>query len=575
MPLTRQLPQAEYNRWLQSPLVPGAARRELSSLDPAGVAERFGAPLRFGTAGLRAPVGAGPSWFNEYTVAWATRALGRRILARGADFAAAGVCVGYDCRRQSGLFARTAAAALRELSIPVYLFSAPRPTPELAFAVRALGAAAGICITASHNPPQYNGYKVYWQGGTQIDDALAAEIGAEMDASDPLAPLPFFVLNEVSPLGKEMDERFIASALRCVQGRGDIERCPALPIVYTPFHGVGGAVAFRALRLAGLQAVHCVPEQLEPDGDFPTTPSPNPEDPGGFGPALDLAGRVNAALILANDPDADRVAVWARDGAGKMRPLTGNQIGVLLADYLLEHTQENGAIVKTLVSTDLARRVAESRGCACFDTFTGFKFLAAEAQRLQKKGLRPVLAFEEAIGYMLNPDVLDKDGISAALVIASMACRWQAQGQTLHDRLAELSALFGFYAEKTVSVTLPGPEGQAAIKACMDSLRAQTPTVLSGRRVMRADDFLRGLSLSGGQTSALPLRGSDVLRFELENGCRLLVRPSGTEPKIKLYVLARGDAQDAALSAAEACAQDALQTLRLENYTGKRSMKIL
>lgn len=573
--MTHQPPQAEYNRWLQSPLVSGEARRELSSLDPAGVADRFGAPLRFGTAGLRAPVGSGAAWLNEHTVAWATRALGRRILARGADFAAAGVCVGYDCRHHSAPFAYTAAAALRELSIPVYLFSAPRPTPELAFAVRALGAAAGVCVTASHNPPQYNGYKVYWQGGTQIDDALAAEIGAEMDASDPLAPLPAFDPSGVSPLGDEMDERFIASALRCMQGRGDIARCPALPIVYTPFHGVGGAVAPRALRLAGLQAVHCVPEQLEPDGDFPTTPSPNPEDPGGFGPALNLAGRVGAALILANDPDADRVAVWARDGAGVLRPLSGNQVGVLLTDYLLECGQENCAIVKTLVSTDLARCVAESRGCACFDTFTGFKFLAAEAQRLQNEGLRPVLAFEEAIGYMLNPDVRDKDGVSAALVIASMACRLQAQGQTLHGRLAELSARFGFYAEKTVSVTLPGPEGQAAIRACMASLRARPPASLSGRRVVRVDDFLSGLSLSGEKTSALPLRGSDVLRFELEDGCRLLVRPSGTEPKIKLYILARGDAQDAALSMAEACAQDALQTLRLENYTGKRSMKIL
>lgn len=567
--------QAEYSRWLHSPLLSAEERRELAALTDSGIAERFGAPLCFGTSGLRAPVGPGPSWLNDHTVAWATGALGACLLARGPDFARAGVCVGYDCRHQSRRFAQLTADTLRCLDIPVFLFDAPRPTPELAFAVRALKAAAGVCITASHNPPQYNGYKVYWQGGAQIGDELAAAISAEMEKTDPLSPLPPPCTGGVTPLGADMDERFIGSALDCVRRRTDIASCRHLPLVYTPFHGVGGAIVPEVLRRAGLTNIHCVPEQLRPDGRFPTTPSPNPEDPGGFGPALALAERTGAALILANDPDADRVAVWARDGAGEMRPLTGNQVGVLLTDYLLSGDSPDEVIVKTLVTTDMARRVAQSRGCACFDTFTGFKFLSAEACRLRRAGKRPVLAFEEAIGYMLNPAVSDKDGVSAALVIASMACRWRLRGLTLHDRLAELGALVGFYAEKTVSVTLPGPEGQAAIRACMDALRLHPPDAVSGRAVLRLDDFRTGLSLAAGQQTPLSLHGSDVLRLHLENGCRLVVRPSGTEPKIKLYILARGSTQAEALSAADACARSALHTLRLANYSGKRSIKIL
>lgn len=567
--------QARYQSWLHNPLLNDDERFQLSQLDAASIADCFGPPPAFGTAGLRTPGGLGTSRLNRHTAAWTARALGARLAARGPDFAARGVCIGYDARHGSAELAHAAADALCGMGIPVYLFSKPRPTPELSFAVRALDAAAGICMTASHNPPQYIGLKVYWQGGAQIDDALAGEIAGEMTRSDVLAPTPP-PLCGITPLGHDMDERFIASALRCIQGRSDIAACPDLSIVYTPFHGVGGAVVPEALKRAGLTSVHCVSEQLEPDGDFPTTPDPNPENPDGFGPALTLAEKVRADLILANDPDADRIAVWARDDSGAMRPLTGNQVGVLLTDFLLQKASPQDVILKTLVSTDMARLAAERRGCRCIDTFTGFKHLAAEAERLRQSGLRPVLAFEEAIGYMLNPDIHDKDGVSAALVIASMACGLRARGLTLHDRLDELGRELGFHAERTASVTLPGAVGQDAIRGSLDSLRRSPPAVISGRAVLRTDDFLCCISRAADGTQ-LPLSpcGADVLRFVLSDGCTVVIRPSGTEPKIKLYALARGQTQQQALDSAQVCAQDALHTLRLEHYTGTRSVKIL
>lgn len=566
--------QAGYERWLHSPLMDDDERRQLSRLDGAGLSASFGPQPAFGTAGLRTLAGPGPSRLNRHTAAWAARALGARLWARGPGTASRGVCIGYDARHGSAQLARAAAGALRGMGIPVFLFSEPRPTPELSFAVRLLGASAGICLTASHNPPEYLGFKVYRSGGAQIGDALAGEIAGEMARSDVLAPTPS-PSAALTPLGRETDERFIESALRCINPR-DIAAFPHLSVAYTPFHGVGGSVVPEALRRAGLTSVHCVPEQLAPDGDFPTTPDPNPENPDGFGPALTLAEKVRADLILANDPDADRIAVWARDAGGAMRPLTGNQVGVLLTDFLLQKASPQDVILKTLVSTDMARLAAERRGCRCIDTFTGFKHLAAEAERLRQSGLRPVLAFEEAIGYMLNPDVHDKDGVSAALVIASMACGLRARGLTLHDRLDELGRELGFHAERTASVTLPGAVGQNAIRDSMDSLRRSPPAVISGRTVLRTDDFLCCISRAADGTQLpLSLCGADVLRFVLSDGCTVVIRPSGTEPKIKLYALARGQTQQQALDSAQVCAQDALHTLRLEHYTGTRSVKIL
>lgn len=566
--------QAGYERWLHSPLMDDDERRQLSRLDGAGLSASFGPQPAFGTAGLRTLAGPGPSRLNRHTAAWAARALGTRLLARGPGTASRGVCIGYDARHGSAQLARAAAGALRGMGIPVFLFSEPRPTPELSFAVRLLGASAGICLTASHNPPEYLGFKVYRSGGAQIDDALAGEIAGEMARSDVLAPTPP-PSAALTPLGRETDERFIESALRCVNPR-DIAAFPHLSVVYTPFHGVGGSVVPEALRRAGLTSAHCVPEQLAPDGDFPTTPDPNPENPDGFGPALSLSEAVRADLILANDPDADRLAVWARDAGSVMRPLSGNQVGVLLADFLLRDAPAGSAVVKTLVTTDMARLAAERRGGQCVDTFTGFKHLAAEAERLEQSGRRAVLAFEEAIGYMINPDVRDKDGVSAALAVASMACALRARGLTLHDRLDELGRELGFYAEKTASVTLPGPEGQAAIRSCMAALRRDPPAAVSGRAVARWDDFLTGVS-SGPDGSSHPLSpsGADVLRFALRDGCAVVIRPSGTEPKIKLYALARGPSPGQALASAQTCAQDVLHTLRLDHYTGTRSVKIL
>ncbi len=568
-------PRDEYLRWLESPLLSDGERAELASLGPAAAAERFDPPLHFGTAGVRAPVGPGSAFLNRFTVARLARALGQCLLSRGADFARAGVCIGFDSRTHSSRFARTAADVLCSMSIPVFLFPQPCPTPQLAFAVRSLHAAAGLCVTASHNPPRYNGCKIYWQGGAQIPDSLAADIAQRMHALDALCPPPAPCEKGLTLLDGAMDESFVRSAVRCADLR-DIALFPALRIVYTPFHGVGGRLATRAFALAGLSRVLCVPEQFQPDGTFPTTPVPNPEDPSGFGPALQLAGREHADLILANDPDADRIAVWAADRTGAMRPLSGNQIGVLLTDYLLREPSDTPrAIVKTLVSTDMARLAAQSRGGLCFDVFTGFKFLSAQVQQLESRGIRTVLAFEEAIGYMLNPDVPDKDGISAALVIAAMACRLRARGLTLHDRLLALSSRLGFHAERTVSLTLPGAEGRSAMRRCMESLRAQPPACAAGCRVVRFDDFLCGRSVQNGCSTTLSPSGSDVVRLHLANGCTLIIRPSGTEPKIKMYVLSRADTARQAASQADACAQDALRIVRLENYTGQRSMKIL
>ncbi len=548
--------QTEYRRWMASPALTPDERDELGALTPDSVEAGFSSPLRFGTAGIRGTMGPGPGRLNARTVAWATHAVGLWLLKCGA--AGQGVCIGFDGRRSSGDFARLTAEVLAGLKIPVFFIGRSRPTPLLSYAVRARRTAAGICITASHNPPAYNGYKVYRSGGAQIADGDADAIAALMAEIDPLDAVPRADFDAAVQSGlivtaePNLEQDFLSSALRCISGWGDITRCPDLPIVYTPFHGVGGSLAPEGLRRAGLTQIYCVARQMEPDGDFPTTPNPNPEDPSGFALALELAEKVRAALILANDPDADRVAVWARDSCGVLRPLTGNQVGVLLTDALLS---PGGTLLKTIVTTDMAAKVARARGGEAAETFTGFKYLSAAAERLTALG-RPVpLAFEEAIGYRLNPDVPDKDGISAALAVASLACRMHARGLTLHDRYDELGREVGFHAERTVSITLPGTQGRAVIDGCMASLRARPPVSVAGRRVANAEDFL---------SAALDGHHSDVLRYTLDDGCRVIVRPSGTEPKIKLYALARGSTARHARERAESCARCAGQILRLE-----------
>ena len=534
-----------------------ATRAEVEGLleagDAEGLAERFGARLEFGTAGLRGPLGAGPARMNRAVVRRAAAGLVRYLLASVPGAAEAGVVVGYDARHGSADFAADTAAVVAGAGVRALVLPRPLPTPLLAFAVVHLGGAAGVMVTASHNPAADNGYKVYLGDGAQIVPPIDAEISAAIDAVGPLAGVA--LAPEASPLVERLDDAVVDAFVATVADRSLHLGADARDVVvaYTAMHGVGRDVALSAFTRAGFAPPSVVAAQAEPDADFPTVPFPNPEEAGAMDLVLAEAARVGADLALANDPDADRLGAAVPDPSGGWRVLRGDETGALLADHVLRHTAGADRLVATtVVSSSLLRAMAAAEGVAYAETLTGFKWVARAAAA--RPGTRFAFGYEEALGFAVSDAVRDKDGIGAALALAEVAALAKRQGRTLAGRLDDLARRFGLHATDQWSVRLEGAKGRARVAEVMTDLREAPPLELAGRAVVAVEDLASG---RGG------LAPSDVVVLRLD-GARVVVRPSGTEPKLKLYfevVLPVGDS-DAAMAAARRRARDELVALR-------------
>ncbi|MEM1347713.1 MAG: phospho-sugar mutase [Myxococcota bacterium] len=536
-------PRASAMAWLEKDPDPDT-RAELQALLDAGdddaLSECMGARLEFGTAGLRGVLGPGPSRMNRLVVRQTTLGLAR-YLERTKDAARAnGVVIGYDGRRMSREFAEDAAGVLTAQGFKVLLFARMTPTPVTAFAVTHHGAAAGIMVTASHNPPEYNGYKVYWANGAQIipphDVGIAAEIDALASSDDLITVMP---LSEAGPLLHSLDEELLEAYLSevaelSVHPELDAAARDALTIAYTPMHGVGAELGMEAMRRAGFSNVFGVPEQLEPDGDFPTVRFPNPEEPGAMDLVLELAKDKDADIALANDPDADRLAVAVKDQVGSWRTLHGDQIGALLGADRMRGAGAGQAVAATIVSSQLLSVMAQARGVEYFETLTGFKWIANGAiDRRRERDVEFLFGYEEAIGFTLGELVRDKDGVSALVGVAELAASLKAHGLDLWSRLEAIYREFGVFVTAQKSLPL-GVDGVGL--GLMDAVRAHPPSVIGGRGVRTRTDLLTGVrATSSGDTSEVDLPASNVLVYHLDGGARVIVRPSGTEPKIKCY----------------------------------------
>jgi phosphoglucomutase len=552
-----------YENWLNSPALNEAEKAELEAIrnDPKEIESRFFDQLSFGTAGLRGTMGVGLYRMNAHVVRHATQAFAEVILAEGEEAVKRGVAVCFDCRNDSDLYAREAACVLAANGIFVRLFAALRPTPELSFAVREYGCIAGINVTASHNPKEYNGYKVYWEDGAQLPPVHADEVARKMRELDVFTSIKTMDYDTAVAEGKivllkeETDEKYLANVMEQVNDKAVVEKmADTFKMVFTPFHGTGYQLIPEALKRLGMKHVICVPEEMVIDRDFPTVVSPNPENPEGFYLAVEIAKREGADFILGSDPDADRVGIMVNTGNGEFKVISGNQIGILLADYIIGAWKRagklpaNGVILKSLVSTEMVRKICEVNGLACFDTFTGFKFLAQKKDQLEESGEGKVLmAFEESNGYMFGSFVRDKDAVTAALVLTEMAAWYADQGMTLYDALMGLYEKYGFYMEKTLNLVMPGLDGLKKMAQLMADLREKPPVEIAGVAVAQQKDYKDGsvIDVATGAKTTMELTDSNVLRYEMADGTSLIVRPSGTEPKVKVYILTSGADQAA------------------------------
>ncbi len=550
--------QENYRRWLAAPQLSDAERAELTAIagDEKEIESRFFDQLSFGTAGLRGIMGTGLNRMNVHVIRHATQAFAQVILAESPEAPAKGVAICHDCRNHSREFALAAACVMAANGIRVRLFEDLRPTPELSFAVREYGCQAGINVTASHNPKEYNGYKVYWEDGAQLPPEHAEKIAAamrELDVFDGVKTMDYAAAERVglvTLMGAETDEKFLANVMGQVNDRAAVEKvADAFRMVYTPFHGCGYKLIPEALRRLGMKHVICVPEQMVIDGNFPTVESPNPENPEGFYLAVDIAKREGADFILGSDPDADRIGIMVNTGGGDYAVLTGNQTGVLMLDYLIGARKRAGNLpehpvaLKTIVTTEMARAVAEANGVACYDTFTGFKFMAQKKDRLESAGEGKVIfSYEESYGYMIGDYVRDKDAVTATVVATEMAAWYAGQGMTLYDALQALYKKYGWYGEKTLNLVMPGLDGLRKMDALMKNLRATPLTEIAGTAVTARKDYADGTltDTATGAVEQMELVGSNVLKYRLADGTDIVVRPSGTEPKVKVYILAKG-----------------------------------
>ena len=548
----------EYEKWLASPALSEDERAELRALEgnDKEIKARFYGPLEFGTAGLRGTMYTGLHNMNRHVIRWATQGFANVIRAEGTEAMQKGVAVCMDCRNHSAEFARETACVMAANGIHVRLFESLRPTPELSFAVREYGCQAGVNVTASHNPKEYNGYKVYWADGAQLPPQHAAAIADELTRIDIFTGVQSMDYEQalaegrIELLGEDCDRRFMANVMGMVNDYETVKKvADDFGLVYTPFHGCGYKLVPEALTRLGIKHLYCEPKQMVIDGDFPTVVSPNPENPEGFYLAIDLAREKNVDFILGTDPDSDRVGIMVRNKAGEFEPVTGNQTGVLLLDYLIGAMKRAGklpekpAALKTIVTTEMARAVAEANGLDCYDTFTGFKFMAEKMNELESAGKNTVIfSYEESYGYMIGHYVRDKDAVTASLLLTEMAAWYHAQGMTLFDALQALYEKYGWYGEKTHNLVMPGLDGLEKMAALMQSLRAQPPVEIGGVAVAQYKDYSDGTvrDAATGAVTPMPLSGSNVLRFELTDGSHIVVRPSGTEPKIKVYILTKG-----------------------------------
>lgn len=514
------------------------------------IEDRFYKELSFGTAGMRGVLGAGLNRMNVYNVRRATMGLAK-YLKKDQASAKRGVAIAYDSRRMSPEFARETALVLCNCGIPAYLFDALRPVPILSFAVRHLHCAAGVAITASHNPPQYNGYKVYGEDGAQLGPEAAQGVTDFIRQTEYLDAVP---MEEKDALQKgllhiignaQVDDEYIRRVhTLCVQP--DLMKAEGgkLSIVYTPLHGSGNVPVRRILKEVGITNVAVVKEQEQPDPNFSTISVPNPEDPAAFKLAMELANQVGADVIFGTDPDCDRLGVGVRDRTGQFQLLTGNQIGCVLLHYILSTRKklgtlpDNGAAAKSIVTTELARAICNDYGVELFDTLTGFKFIGELIQQFEDTGSHSFLfGFEESYGYLSSTFVRDKDGVNASLLLAEVAAALKAEGITLYDRVQAIFQQYGYYVENVVSKTLPGKDGLEKMQKIMERLRKNPPSELAGINIVASRDYLSGIRTdSQGIKTAMGLPESDVLYYELKGGHWVCIRPSGTEPKIKLYV---------------------------------------
>ena len=564
----------EYQKWLIEFANDAETIAELQSIanDEKEIEDRFYTELAFGTAGLRGVLGMGANRMNSYNVRRATMGLAKYLIAQGVS--EQGVVIAYDSRIKSDVFAKETALTLAAAGVKAYLFDALRPVPILSFAVRHLATAAGVVITASHNPPQYNGYKVYGPDGAQLApeaaDAVTEYIRAlsyaQCQPMDEKEALEKGLLQIVG--NKEVDDAYI-EMVKGLSLRPELlqKRGGELNIVYTPLHGSGNVPVRRLLKELGISNVTVVKEQEAPDGRFPTVTAPNPEDPAAFKYAIPLANEVGATVVFGTDPDCDRLGAAVKDGEGNFHTLTGNQIACLMLSHILSSLKENGrlpkngAAVKSVVSTELARKICEDYGVAMYDVLTGFKFIGEKIQMFEETGKHIFLfGFEESFGYLSGTKVRDKDGVNASLLLCEAACACMERGETLYDALQALYKKYGYFVEKGVSITLPGKDGVEKIKSMMQSLQENPPAQLGGYAVTAVRDFNKATRTENGVEAPMDFPKSNVLYFEIEGGNWVCVRPSGTEPKIKLYIATRGETEDEA-NAINAALTDALKKL--------------
>ncbi|WP_057489136.1 phospho-sugar mutase [Streptococcus oralis] len=551
--------QENYQKWVDFADLPDYLRQDLENMDEKTKEDAFYTNLEFGTAGMRGLIGAGTNRINIYVVRQATEGLARLIESKGGNEKDRGVAIAYDSRHFSPEFAFESAAVLAKHGIKSYVFESLRPTPELSFAVRHLNCFAGIMITASHNPAPFNGYKVYGEDGGQMPphdaDALTTYIRA---IENPFAvEVADVEAEKASGLIEVIGEAVDAEYLKEVK---DVNINPALieefgkdmKIVYTPLHGTGEMLARRALAQAGFDSVQVVEAQATPDPDFSTVKSPNPENQAAFALAEELGRQVGADVLVATDPDADRVGVEVLQKDGSYLNLSGNQIGAIMAKYILEAHKsagtlpENAALCKSIVSTDLVTKIAESYGATMFNVLTGFKFIAEKIQEFEERHNHTyMMGFEESFGYLIKPFVRDKDAIQAVLVVAELAAYYRSRGLTLADGIEEIYKEYGYYAEKTISVTLSGVDGAEQIKAIMAKFRNNAPKEWNTTAITVVEDFKAQTSTAtDGTVTTLTTPPSDVLKYTLADGSWIAVRPSGTEPKIKFYIAVVGESNE-------------------------------
>ena len=566
--------QAEYDRWLASDALTEAEKAELRLIadNEEAKALRFSEPMSFGTAGLRSTMYMGIGCMNRFTVAGTTRGIAALVKAEGGE--KRGVAIAYDSRNNSGEFARVAACVLAGAGIKSYIFDDLRPTPELSFAVRETGALAGINITASHNPKEYNGYKAYWEDGAQLAPEQAKIVAAEMAKFDPLDLSGIADFDEavadgrITVLGRYFDSIYLNEVLKtAINPNAVSEVADTLKVVYTPLHGAGRDLVPEVFKRVGLKHLYTVEEQMVADGNFPTVKKPNPEYADVFKIGIELANKVGSDLIIATDPDADRVGVMSRNSEGEFVTISGNQMGALLLDYAIGQRRALGRLpegafcVKSIVSTDMAYKIASDNGVKLHDVLTGFKFIGEVIKNYEKDGKAGdfVLGFEESYGYLLGSYARDKDAVEASMIILEMTAFYKKQNKTLSDALASLYERYGFYGERVVDIYMEGLDGIERRRRIMQSLRDNVPTSFGGYKVKTVGDYSTGVvtDLVSGEKGSTGQPASDVLYYTLENEDKVIVRPSGTEPKIKIYVLAHASDKEALDKKAENYIKDA------------------